>query len=387
MHTSRGDKGMISLTFPYLFDAFSPKPAMSLDGDFFGNSIRSWSIAGVIAGALWLALYAIRLFVTRRLTTVSERTTGDFDDLAADLVRKIRWYLILALAVRAGSEALVLPAGVARGIRQFVAIAILLQLAVWGNAVIGFWIRKWARRRSGKEGTGESTLGAITVLAKGVLWTVIGILALRNVFDYDISALLTGLGIGGIAIALAVQNILGDLFAALSIVLDKPFEVGDAIAVDTFSGTVEHVGLKTTRIRAVTGEQVIISNADLLKSRVRNLKRLRERRALLSLGVAYDTPPGVVAEIPGLLRAAVETQPHARFDRAHFVGFAGAALNFELVYFLQSADYLLYMDTQQTVNLHILRVLTERGISFALPATTVVTVTQPQPASVQREGE
>ena len=360
---------------------------MNLDGDVFGNSIRSWSIAGGVAGALWLTLYAIRLFGGRRLTTLAERSAGDFDDLAADLVRKTRWYLILALAVRAGSVALVLPPGITRGVRQFAAIAILLQLAVWGNAIIGFWIRKWARRRSGRDGTGASTLGAINVLAKGLLWTVIGILALRNVLDYDISALLTGLGIGGIAIALAVQNILGDLFAALSIVLDKPFEVGDAIAVDTFSGTVEHVGLKTTRIRAVTGEQVIFSNADLLKSRVRNLKRLHERRGLLTLGVAYDTPPGVVAEIPGLLRAAVEAQPHARFDRAHFVGFAGSALNFELVYFLQSADYLLYMDTQQAVNLHILRVLNERGISFALPTTTVVTVAQPLAATVQREEE
>ena len=365
----------------------STPTGMNFDGDVLGNSIRSWSIAGAIAGAVWLVLYALKHLVGRRLTAIAARTTTDFDDLAAEVVGKTRWYFILAIAVRAGSIALTLPPGVFRGIRQFAAIAILLQLAVWGNAIIGFWLKKWGRKRGGGDGTGASTLGAINALAKGLLWVVIAILALRNVLDYDISALLTGLGIGGIAIALAVQNILGDLFAALSIVLDKPFEVGDAIAVDTFTGTVEHVGLKTTRIRAVTGEQVILSNADLLRSRVRNLKRLHERRALLALGVAHDTPPGVVAEIPGLLRAAVEVQPQTRFDRAHFVGFAESALNFELVYFLRSPDYQLFMDTQQAVNLHILRTLTERRVHFAVPARTVVTVAQPKPAEAPLEQE
>lgn len=358
---------------------------MNFDGEILGNTLRNWLIGGALAAAVWLVLYALKHFLGRRLTTIAERSATDFDDVAAELIRKTRWYFILALAIRAGSVALTLPAGVVRGIGQFAAIAVLLQLAVWGNAIIAFWVRKWGRKRSGADGTGASTLGAITALARGILWAVIAILALRNVLDYDITALLTGLGIGGIAIALAVQNILGDLFAALSIVLDKPFEVGDAIAVDTFSGTVEHVGLKTTRIRALTGEQVIISNADLLKSRVRNLKRQNERRAVLTLGVTYDTSPDTVAGIPGLLRAAVEAQPQTRFDRAHFVGFADSALNFELVYFLRSADYHLYMDTQQAVNLNILRVLNERGVRFAVPTSTIMTVPRPGTSVISQD--
>jgi small-conductance mechanosensitive channel len=360
---------------------------MTFDGIIFGNAIRSWSIAGATAIAVWILLYALKHFGGRRLSAMAERTSNHIDDAAAQLVRKTRWYFILAQAIRAGSVALSFPAGVERGIRQFAAVAMLLQLAVWGNAIIGFWITTWARRRGGTDATGASTLGAIAVLSRGVLWIVIAILALRNVFDYDITALLTGLGIGGIAIALAVQNVLGDLFAALSIVLDRPFEVGDAIAVDTFTGTVEHIGLKTTRIRATTGEQVIFSNTDLLKSRVRNLKRLRERLALLRLGVTYDTQPEIVADIPGVLRAAVEAQPETRFDRSHFVGFAESALNFEMAYYVRNPDYLTFMNTQQAVNLHILRVFNERGVNFAYPARTVLTVAAPNAIDVVKKEE
>jgi small-conductance mechanosensitive channel len=329
----------------------------------------------------------LKLFGGKRLTAMAERSANHIDDAAAQLVGKTRWYFILAQAVRAGSVAVSLPLGVERGIRQFATVAMLLQLAVWGNAIIGFWISTWARRRGGTDETGASTLGAIGVLSRGILWIVIAILALRNVFGYDITALLTGLGIGGIAIALAVQNVLGDLFAALSIVLDRPFEVGDAIAVDTFTGTVEHIGLKTTRIRATTGEQVIFSNTDLLKSRVRNLKRLRERLAVLRIGVTYDTPPETVADIPGVLRAAVEAQPETRFDRAHFVGFAESALNFEMAYYVRDPNYLVFMNTQQAVNLHILRDFNERGVSFAFPARTVVTVASPNPSEIVRREE
>jgi len=371
----------------YLHPGLPSSFDMPFDGTILGNSIRNWTIAGVIAVAVWLLLYALKHFGGKRLSAMAERTPNHIDDAAAQLVAKTRWYFILAQAVRAGSVALALPEGVERGIRQFAAVAMLLQLAVWGNAIIGFWISTWARRRGGTDATGMSTLGAIGVLSRGVLWVVIAILALRNVLGYDITALLTGLGIGGIAIALAVQSVLGDLFAALSIVLDKPFEVGDTIAVDTFTGTVEHIGLKTTRIRALTGEQVIISNGDLLQSRVRNLRRLRERLARLTVGVTYDTPPEVVAEIPGLLRAAVDAQPDTRFDRAHFVGFAESALNFELAYYVRSPEYLVFMNTQQAVNLHILRVFNERGVSFAFPTRTVLTVATPNASEGARKEE
>ncbi|MGQ0648339.1 MAG: mechanosensitive ion channel family protein [Gemmatimonadaceae bacterium] len=344
---------------------------LQLPADILGNSLRAWTIAGLIAAAVFLVLFGLKHFVGRRLSQLAERTVTDLDDLTAELITNVRWYLIIALALRSGSVALTLNTSIDRAVRQVAAIAVLLQLAVWGNTLITYWIRKWSGRR-GAEAAGASTLNALRLAAKGVLWAVIIVLALRNVLDYDISALLTGLGIGGIAIALAVQNVLGDLFAALSIVLDRPFEVGDTIAVDTFTGSVEHIGLKTTRIRSVTGEQVIFSNADLLRSRVRNLKRIQERRALLTLGVSYETPPEQVSAIPSLLRRCVEGQPAARFDRAHFSRFAESALEFELVYFVRDPDYLVFMDTQQAVNVAILREFKEQRVEFAFPTRVIL---------------
>lgn len=340
---------------------------MNLDDVVLNNSVRVWAVAGIVTAAVWVLLYVLKRLGRIRLGAAAERSAGDLDNLAAELVKKTRWYFIAAIALRSRLAVLTLTPVALRITGQFVAIAVLLQIAVYGNAIISYWIRAWNRRRGGADSTSSATLGAISALAKGLLWVIIAILTLRNVFHYQITALLTGLGIGGIAIALAVQNILGDLFAALSIVLDKPFEVGDAIAVDSFSGTVEHVGLKTTRIRAVSGEQVIFSNADLLRSRVRNLKRQRARRAELTLGIDPETAPDTVAAIPGILREVVEAQPHARFDRAHFTGFSEWALRFDLVYMLDSADYALFMDTQQSVNLGILRRLQERGVALSFP--------------------
>ena len=367
------DAGMISRPLKsYSPSTLSPRAVIQLPDRFLENTIRAWSTAGLLAGAVCLLLLAVKHLLGRRLTALAKRTTTDVDDVAAELITKVRWYFILALALRSGSIALALSTQIDRAIRQVAAIAVLLQLAVWGNALIGFWLRKWAMRRGTT--AGAATLNAIGFAAKGLLWAVIGVLALRNVLDYDITALLTGLGVGGIAIALAVQNVLGDLFAALSIVLDRPFEEGDTIAVDSFTGVVEHIGLKTTRIRSTGGEQVIFSNADLLRSRVRNLKRIEERRAVLTLGITYDTPAERVASVPAVLRTCVETQPLARFERAHFSRFAESWLEFEVVYLVRSPAYEAYMDTQQAVNLAVLRAFSAEGIAFAFPTRTLRTV-------------
>ncbi|MBK8247792.1 MAG: mechanosensitive ion channel family protein [Gemmatimonadetes bacterium] len=337
---------------------------------FLDNTLRTWSIAGAVAGGVFLTLLTLRLVLGRKLEAIARTTSTEIDDIAAELLGRTRWYFITTLAVRTGSAFLTLPPSVRDGIRQVAAIAILLQIAVWGNTLVTHWLRAWAARRQ-EDPLGESTIKAIGAAAKGLLWSVIFVLALRNVLDYDISALLTGLGIGGIAIALAVQNILGDLFAALSIVLDRPFEVGDTISVDTFTGTVEHIGLKTTRVRAISGEQVIISNADLLKSRVRNLKRMQERRVLQTFGITYDTPPDRVAAAPAMLRRCVESQALARFDRAHFARFADSWLELELAYFVKSAVYQDYMDTMEHVNLAVLRTFAAEQVQFAFPTRTI----------------
>jgi small-conductance mechanosensitive channel len=204
-----------------------------------------------------------------------------------------------------------------------------------------------------------------------VLAAIAAVLILDNIPGVEITALVASLGIGGIAVALAVQNILSDLFASLSIVLDKPFVIGDFIIVDNCLGTVEHIGLKTTRLRSLSGEQLVFSNNDLLKSRVRNYKRMAERRVVFSVGVTYQTPLEKLERIPTLIRDTIEAQPAVRFDRAHFQGYGDFALNFEVVYYVLDPDYNRYMDIQQGINLGIYSSFAEEGIEFAYPTRTL----------------
>jgi small-conductance mechanosensitive channel len=181
----------------------------------------------------------------------------------------------------------------------------------------------------------------------------------------NVTALVAGLGIGGVAVALAVQNVLGDLLAALLIVLDKPFVIGDVIAVDQFVGSVEHIGLKSTRLRSLSGEQIVMTNGDLTKSRIRNYRRMFERRVVFTLGVVHRTRHDQLARIPPLIREVVTAQRYTRFDRSHFVGPVGSALTFEAVYFVTQPDYNLYMDIQQAIHLEIFRRLGEEQIELA----------------------
>ena len=211
---------------------------------------------------------------------------------------------------------------------------------------------------------------SMSFIARLVLWATILLLILDNL-GIDITALVAGLGIGGVAIALAVQNILGDLFASLSIVLDKPFVLGDFVIVGDLMGSVENIGIKTTRVRSLSGEQLVFSNNDLLTSRIRNFGRMQERRVVFKLGVIYQTPADKLEEISGIIREAIEAQDKTRFDRSHFASYGDFSLDFETVYYVLSADYNLYMDIQQAINLSIFRRFADEGIEFAYPTQTL----------------
>jgi small-conductance mechanosensitive channel len=277
-------------------------------------------------------------------------------------------WLLVPLALLAGASVLELAPRL-EGLVTLAAIAgLAFQAALWTTRMV----RDWVARRGAARGDGESlmALALIGFAARVAIWTVVALFVLDQL-GLDITALVAGLGIGGVAIALAVQNILGDVFASLSIVLDKPFVVGDFIAVDGLSGTIERVGIKTTRVRSLGGELLVFSNSDLLKSRIRNFQQLRERRIAFSVGVTYETPPPTVRAIPALLRAAVEAQDRTRFDRAHFKAYGDSALVFEVVYYVLVADFNVYMDVQQRINLAILERFAADGIDFAYPTRTV----------------
>lgn len=348
-----------------------PTLVLPADWRLYGNAATAWLVAlAILVGGVAVLLVTRRVLVAR-LGKWASRTATDLDDLVVDLLRRTRWYFIFMVATSAAALALVLPAATRQGVRTLTVIALCLQAIAWGNGVIQFWVERYTVRRVNVDGATATTVTALGYLARMVVWLVILLLALDN-FGVDVTTLVTGLGITGIAVALAVQNILGDLLGALSIVVDKPFVVGDTISVDTFTGTVEHIGLKTTRVRSLGGEQIIFSNADLLKARIRNYKRLVERRVVFVTAVRYDTPREKLARIPGMLKDMVLAHQPVRFDRAHFRGFAESALEFETVYFVLTDDYNRHMDIQQAINLEILRRFEQEEIAFAFPTRTII---------------
>jgi len=355
----------------------SMQPANILEWRFYHNPIEAWLGAGIAFVVIGATLFIARTILARRLAKVAARTATTADDAIVDLLRRTRYFFILTAAVAGATLFLDLPERALSIGRLLGTISLILQIAIWGNGLITFWFRNYAERKAESDISSRTTIAAFSFVARTILWIMLSLVAL-NRLGYDVTALITGLGVGGIAIALAVQNVLGDLFAALAIVLDKPFLVGDAISVDTTSGTVEHVGLKTTRVRSVNGEQVIFSNADLLKSRIRNFKRMHERRVLFTIGVSYETPPDIVAKIPAMIREAVEAQQQVRFDRSHFVSYGESALNFETAYFVLTADYLVYANINQAVNLAILRRFAAEKIEFAYPTRTILMKGEPK---------
>lgn len=341
-----------------------------LDRVVFGNSVGAWLLAVGAAAAAWMVLRVARAVIGIRFKGLAARTATPLDDLIAGLVARTPSWTILIVAAVLGTLVLELPSAAERGLRILLAAAVLLQLGLWGNAALSFGVTLYVHRRMEQDPATVTTMTVLGFMGRLLLWSLVLLVGLDNL-GVDITALVAGLGIGGIAVALALQNVLGDLFAAFAIALDRPFSIGDFIIVDDMLGTVEHIGLKTTRIRSLFGEQVAIANAKLLDSRIRNYKRMAERRVVFSIGVTYETPPETVAAIPGMLRTIVEAQEGVRFDRAHFAAYGDFALLFEVVYYVLSPDYNRYMDIQQAVNLAVLKRFAEAAIDFAYPTQTL----------------
>ena len=341
-----------------------------LNSVFYENTVLEWLIAAGAALLVLGILIGIKTVLIQQLSRVADRTTTQVDNFVAAVLLRTRWFFLLALAILAGAQLLTLPDRVTSILQALVFLATLLQIGFWGNAGIDAGVDRYAERRMEKDAAEATTLRFVGFLLRLALWVLVALVALDTA-GVDITALVAGLGVGGIAVALAVQNILGDLFASLSIVLDKPFVIGDFIIVGEMMGTVEHIGMRTTRVRSLSGEQLIFSNDDLLSSRIRNYKRMHERRALFRFGVTYQTPRDQLAAIPEMVREIIESHDDTRFDRAHFAGFGDSALDFEVVYYMLVPDYNTFMDTQQAINLELIGRFEELGIDFAYPTRTV----------------
>lgn len=338
--------------------------------DFLGNAWERWAVAGFIfLGALILSL-AIRAFLAGRLEKISKQTDTLADDLAVILLRNTHFLFFFLIALHVAANSLILDPKAARVIHVTFFLVLFTQVGLWASRALNFlgsaYVTKTLKVDAGK----ATTVRAMLFFGQIFVWITVLLLLLDN-WGVKVAPFLAGLGIGGIAIAFAVQGILSDLFASLSIVLDKPFVIGDSITVGEDSGTVEYIGLKTTRIRRSSGEQLIFSNSELLKSRIRNFKRMHERRVLLRIGVLYETEPGKLEAIPAWLKAVVEDEPKTRFSRAHFATFGASALEYEMEYFVSSPDYGIYMDVQQKVSFGILRKFQAEKVEFAYPTQKV----------------
>lgn len=277
----------------------------------------------------------------------------------------------------AGSYFIDLPNRIANKLDHVWFVIIGFQIALWLNRGVKLWARERLSAQSNATRNPVITSMVAWVL-RFALWSMLMLGILANV-GVNITAFVASLGVGGVAVALAVQNVLSDLFASLAIGLDKPFEIGDFIVVESIAGTVQHVGLKTTRIRSLSGEEIVTSNTALLKSTIHNYKRMSERRIVFTFGVTYDARAAQLQKIPEIVRRAVEAAGNTRFDRAHFKEFGENALNFEVVYFVTDPDFNLYMDIQQRINVSILEGLENLGTAFALPTRTI--------QLVRRDGE
>ncbi len=341
-----------------------------LDKRFYGDTLEHWLWAVSIAAAVFFAATVVKRLLIRKLSRGETSRSNEWEDLMGGLLGRVSPIFLLVGAAFFGSLALELRPAAEKVFSKTVGIVVLVQLGLLGSQAIGFWLHRYRSRKIDVDAASVTTFGAVVFILRIVMWGVVLLAALANM-GVDVTALVAGLGVGGIAIALAVQNVLGDLFASFSIVLDRPFVIGDFIIVGDYMGTVEHVGLKTTRIRSLSGEQLVFSNTDLLHSRIRNYKRMYERRVVFSLGVVYETPSSKLEMIPQMIRGIIEAQQPVRFDRAHFKEFGAHSLNFEVVYWVLNPDYNVYMDIQQAINLQIYGRFEQEGIAFAYPTQTV----------------
>lgn len=350
----------------------------------FNNSALAWLIAGGVVLAALLLLVTVRRMVRGYHARMLQTPETEILEIPLQVLSRTTVLFFVVLSLFAGLQMLAVGPKTQGIADSAITIALFWQAGVWAVAAASAWLERKRRHSLATDRAAAGSLGIIGFIANVLIWALVVMLTLDNL-GIDITALVAGLGIGGIAVALAVQNVLGDLFASLSITLDRPFIVGDFLIVGEFLGSVEYIGIKSTRLRSLSGEQIIMSNSDLLSSRVRNYGRMSERRVVFATTVTYETPIEHIERIPVLIRELVEGQKDTRFDRSHFQKHGAASLDFETVYYVLSADFNKYMDIQQAINVGLHRKFAELGIEFAYPTQKLFVTTLDQaPQEPQR---
>ncbi|MFC1721001.1 mechanosensitive ion channel family protein [Patescibacteria group bacterium] len=336
---------------------------------FWGNSVIDYVIAFVALLVFSLAFMLLQKIVLRSLRQLSKKTKTDIDDTLIEVVDSIRPKFYTFVALYAALQFLVLHPTLQTVLNTLLLIWVAYQVVVAIQILIDYVVKKKFFKGEEDEGS-KGIISFITGLLKASLW-VFAALAILSNLGVNINSMIAGLGIGGLAIAFALQNILADLFSSFAIHVDKPFKVGDYIVAGEHSGVVQKIGIKTTRLRALQGEEIVISNGELTGARVQNFKKLEERRVSFDIGITYETPQEKVRKITEIIGNAISGTEHTRFDRSHFMNFGDSALIFTTVYYVESNDYVDYANARQEINFKIMEGFAKEGIEMAYPTQTV----------------
>ncbi|VAW02592.1 Potassium efflux system KefA protein / Small-conductance mechanosensitive channel [hydrothermal vent metagenome] len=349
--------------------SFSLETLVRQTSDWLATHYLELLLAAAVGTIIFFTLGGVKRYAERYVHN-NEDLIG-YRSIISKAIAKTGKFFMFMVAAEIISNYANAPGFLAQTIHVLFTISAVLQVAIWLREIIlGLIVRKTSQDPAEHE-TLQNAMTLIRLLVTFILFAIAAIMILDNL-GVDVTGLIAGLGVGGIAIGLAAQGIFSDLFAALSIIFDKPFRRGDVISYDTTTGTIEKIGLKSTRLRAVTGEEIIISNTNLLDKEIINMTRLARRRTRFAIGVIYQTKPEDARRIPDILKNIVE-ENNAVFIRSGFVGFGDSSINFELDFDIMSSEYEVVYEGRHKIGLAILQKFNEQGLEFAYPTQTTFT--------------
>lgn len=341
------------------------------DREFLGNTVWMYTVALGIFIGLIILIHIFKAIILNRLRKWSENTKTTIDDFIIQSIEKTAVPLLYLGAFYAAVNSLALHPKFSKVLSIVSVVLITFFIIRLIVSILKYVLNVYLQRKGEDEAAErEKQLKGIITLISFLIWSI-GLVFLLDNLGFEISAVIAGLGIGGIAIALAAQTILGDLFSYFVIFFDKPFKIGDFIIINDKMGSVEYIGIKTTRLRSLGGEQLIFSNTDLVNSRIHNYKRMERRRVVFKLGVLYETSYALLKQVPPTIKEIIQGVPDTTFDRCHFFSYGDFSLVIETVYYVLSADYNKYADIQQEINFKIFEAFEKMGIGFAYPTQTL----------------
>ncbi len=332
--------------------------------------------AVVVFFVLILVFWLLRAVVLRRAMKIAAATNNTLDDVAVEAIVGVRPWVYTMVALYVSLQFFALPFSFMRVVAGIFYFTIVWQLIEVATQFLRYFVSHYLERDDDGDGVVDPNAATaaylVTLVARIAFWSL-GVLFVFSNMGIEVTSLIAGLGIGGIAVAFALQGVLSDLFASFSIYFDKPFRIGDYIVIGTDSGVVERIGIKSTRIRTLQGEELVVSNAELTTARVQNFKKMQQRRVVMQFGITYETPQERVKEVPGIVTRIFEALDGGRLDRVHFVSFGDSALVFEVVYYVESSDYTDYLNIQQAFNFDLMERFAEVEIDFAYPTQMIYT--------------